>query len=289
MNNMRQDNEALTIEEYLESLRRERAGEILIVEPVVPAKAGAAPVAKIMPDAKETTERVIVRRAGSVPVHVDNAKPKRSRRRGRSGLAARIIMGMSFILAVSLPAASTSLWGANAASIYTQPVRVFKNGDIITIVVNEATTADHKWKSEREKQMQFTGTASDPGAGAGNKNLFARFFPFMGLDYQSELKTDNTSDRSTNLRSTVAAEVVNVLPNGNLQIVARKVTRVNSEEQLIELTGNIRPEDVTAGNVVSSNSIADANIKVNGSLRYTNDVNPSPLERVFSFISGLFL
>jgi flagellar L-ring protein precursor FlgH len=253
----------------------------VLAEPAASAEP-VAPVQSVAPVSPETTERVIVRR-------VDNAKPKRSRRRGRSGVAARIIMGMSLVLVVMQPAASTSLWGANASSIYTQPVRTFKNGDIITIVINEVTTADHKWKSERDKPWQVTGTASDPGAGAGNKNLFARFFPFMGLDYQSQYTTDNSADRSTNLRSTVAAEVVNVMPNGNLQIVARKVTRVNSEEQLIELTGNIRPVDVSVGNTISSDAIADANIKVNGTLRYTNDTNPSPLERVFSFISGLFL
>jgi flagellar L-ring protein FlgH len=267
---------------------------------------GAAPPCADIPVAGETAstsgaERVIVRRqaptslsaAAPLPIlaqrRVDRAKPKRSRRRGRSSLAARVIMGMGLLILVSQPAGSVSLWGNNSGSIFTQPVRNFKNGDIITIVVNEATTAGQQWTWEREKEWQVGATASDPGACAGKKNLFARFFPFMGLDYNSEYSTDNRSDRSTNFRATVSAEVVNVMPNGNLQIVARKVIRVNSEEQLIELTGNIRPLDISPGNTISSNAIADANIKVNGTLRYTNDAKPSPLERIFSFISGLFL
>jgi flagellar L-ring protein precursor FlgH len=326
---MQPDNEALTVEEYLEAIRAERenrpavaaataaavvaavvapatvetrveevpaveafeafapvvATETAVVATTTPAAASPEDPAASEPDsatAASGAERVIVRR-------VDRAKPKRSRRRGRTSLAARVIMGMSLLLAVTQPAGSVSLWGNGSGSIFTQPVRTFKSGDIITIIVNEATTADQQWKWEREKEWQVGATASDPGAGAGKKNLFARFFPFMGLDFNSEYTTDNRSDRSTNFRATVSAEVVNVMPNGNLQIVARKVIRVNSEEQLIELTGNIRPLDVTLGNTISSNAIADANIKVNGTLRYTNDANPSPLERVFSFISGLFL
>ncbi len=217
------------------------------------------------------------------------SKTARPRRRNRMSFAARFIMGMSLVIAVSTPAPSISLWQPTTRSLYEANRRVFKTGDIITILVQENTSADHQWKSERDKQWEVAGTTTPDGNGAGTKNLLGRFFPFMGLDYQSNFQTDNTSDRRTQLSATVAAEVVNVMPNGNLQIVARKVIRVNSEEQLIEMTGNIRPDDVSENNVVSSTAVADATIKVNGSLRYMNDQRPSPLERIFSFVTGLFL
>jgi flagellar L-ring protein precursor FlgH len=220
-------------------------------------------------------------------------KKERPRRRRAASMARRIIMGMSLAIGLALlfstPVFSVSLWNPGAGSLYQAPPRVFRNGDIITILVNEATSADAQWKAEREKEVKIEGTASNPGLGAGTKNLLGRFFPFMGAGYQSENKTENQSDRRTSIRATIAAEVVNVLPNGHLQIVARKVIRVNAEEQLIELSGNVRAEDVSENFIVSSAQIADANIKVNGTLRYTNDQRPSPLERVFSFISGIFL
>lgn len=186
------------------------------------------------------------------------------------------------------PAFAVSLWNPGAGGLFDGSKRVFKTGDIITIRIDENTSALHEWTVEREKEMTVDATAANPGLGAGTKNLFGRFLPFIGADYNSEFKTENESDRKTRLTATVAAQVVNVLPNGNLQIIARKILRVNSEEQLIELTGNVRPADITAENVLSSRVIADASIKVNGTLRYTNDEKPSIIEKVFGFITGIF-
>lgn len=225
----------------------------------------------------------------SAPIIEQKLVPKRARRKSRRpGIARRMIMGMGILLLVGQPVFAVSLWKSNTNGLFDGAKRYFKTGDIVTILVDERTTALHEWSSEREKQMNVAGTAADPGLGAGTKNLFGRFFPFMGVDYEAEVTTENQSDRNTRLAATVAAQVVNVLPNGNLQVLARKVIRVNSEEQLIELTGNIRPEDITTENVVSSRAIADATIKVNGTLRYTNDEKPSVIERVMGFFTGLF-
>ncbi len=235
----------------------------------------------------------------TVRLRVQKTRARRSRRRGRMNFASRVITGSCLAIALSVqPASSVSLWNqaANQAGSTNgnvglfQPVKQsFRVGDIITIAVNEANEADHQWRAERETDNTIEGTAAPSGDGAGRVNLLGLFFPFMSAGYQSEVTSDNRSDRSVSLRATLAAEVVNVLPNGNLQVVAKKVTRVNSEEQLIELTGNIRPEDISAANIVSSTAIADATIKVNGSLRYTNDNKPGILERIASFLSGLFL
>jgi len=216
-------------------------------------------------------------------------KTRRARRRNRLSYASRVIMGLSLALFICNPVLSISLWSPSSQSYFIPTRKAFKNGDIIKILIQENSSADQQWTAQRDKQWQVAGTTAPTGDGAGNKNLFGRFFPFMGLDYQSQFQTDNQSDRSTNLSASVAAEVVNVMPNGNIQIIARKVIRVNSEEQLIELMGNIRPEDVSENNIVLSSAIADATIKVNGTLRYMNDQKPSPLERIFSFVSGLFL
>lgn len=227
----------------------------------------------------------------TVRFRVQRTKGRSRRRRGRLSAAARIIAGSGFVIALCIqPAGSVSLWNQSQAPSLYAPVRQnWKVGDIITVHIDEATTADHRWKAEREKDVSINGGAAAEGAGAGRVNLLGLFFPFMNASYESEVKSDNISDRSLTLRATLSAEVVNVLPNGNLQILAKKVTRVNSEEQLVELTGNVRPDDISSTNTVSSAYLADAQIKVNGTLRYTNDARPGILERIASFLSGLFL
>lgn len=263
--------------------------------PAVPAApiAPAAPAARVEILAVESGP--VMDASSAVPptvrFRVQKTRARSRRRRGRMSAAARIITGSCVVIALCIqPAGSVSLWNQSQAPGLYAPVRQsWKVGDIITVYIDEATTADHRWTAEREKDVSINGGAAAEGAGAGRVNLLGLFFPFMNASYQSEVKSDNNSDRSVTLRATLSAEVVNVLPNGNLQILAKKVTRVNSEEQLIELTGNIRPHDISATNTVSSAYLADAQIKVNGSLRYTNDAKPGILERIASFLSGLFL
>lgn len=200
----------------------------------------------------------------------------------RRGLAALIAL---FCLAQS--ALAVSIWAEGQGSGYFAAAkRNFKVGDIVFIKIDEVTRADHQWKAERDKEWKVDATADPTGNGGGTHNLFGLWLPFMNMDYKSEFSSDNNSDRMININAKVAAEVVNVMPNGYLQIVARKVTRVNSEEQLIELTGNVRPDDITAQNTVSSTLIADATIKVNGTMRFMNDKKPSILERILSFVFG---
>lgn len=196
-----------------------------------------------------------------------------------AALAALAILGTS--------ASAVSLWDDKRGGLFGSE-RNFKVGDIIRIQIQEATNADHEWSQNREKEVTIGATAAAQGAGAGTGNLIGRFLPFMNGEYMSELETENESDRTLVVSALVAAEVVNVLPNGNLQLIARKVIRVNSEEQLIELTGNVRPQDVTPTNIVSSAALADANIKVNGTWRYGNDRKAGLLEKFFSFLTGVF-
>lgn len=200
----------------------------------------------------------------------------------------RFAAALAYALLMSVSVNSASLWNESTTGFYTTK-KSYQVGDIVTVLVEESTRADNNWKQERDKGLDIEGTAAAAGLGAGNKNLLGRFFPFMDMEYKSEYKTDNKSDRQSSVSTTIAAEIVNVLPNGNLQIIARKTTRVNAEEQVVELTGNIRPVDITPQNVVSSSRIADATIRVNGQLRYADSQKPGLIERIVSFIAGIFL
>ena len=62
----------------------------------------------------------------------------------------------------------------------------------------------------------------------------------------------------------MTAQVVDVLPNGNLIIEGNREVRVNAENQMITLTGMVRPRDITADNVIQSTYIADARIAYSG-------------------------
>lgn len=55
-----------------------------------------------------------------------------------------------------------------------------------------------------------------------------------------------------------------MLPNGNLVINGNRMITVNDEKQILEISGIVRPEDLSADNTVLSSLVADAQIKYAG-------------------------
>ena len=60
----------------------------------------------------------------------------------------------------------------------------------------------------------------------------------------------------------IQARVIDVKPNGNLVLEARKRITVDEEDQIATLSGVCRSKDVTAQNSVLSTQVADLEISV---------------------------
>ena len=58
--------------------------------------------------------------------------------------------------------------------------------------------------------------------------------------------------------------VTRILPGGNLEIVGQKKLTLNNGQEYIRLRGLVRPEDISADNLVRSDRIAHAEIKYVG-------------------------
>ena len=80
----------------------------------------------------------------------------------------------------------------------------------------------------------------------------------------TELNGNGTTSRNSSLSTTLSARVTHVLPNGYLVLEGSKDVMVNSERQIVTVRGIVRPVDLSPGNVISSDQIAQLEIKVNG-------------------------
>jgi len=85
----------------------------------------------------------------------------------------------------------------------------------------------------------------------------------------------------------LTAEIISVLPNGNLILEARTFIKTDEEESMMKVTGVCRPEDISTANSILSNLIHDLRIEKmhTGELKKVNEkgIISRVLEAIFAF------
>jgi flagellar L-ring protein precursor FlgH len=157
-----------------------------------------------------------------------------------------------------------SLWQASAGGI-VEDYKARSRGDIVTIVITETASASKE---------ATTGTSRASDVAAGIPNLFglesSGLTKYMDLSklanasVSSKFNGSGSTTRKENLNATITARVIDVLANGNLLIEGRRNVLVNNEDQIIVLTGTVRPRDINSDNQVNSTLVADARIMYSG-------------------------
>ena len=155
-----------------------------------------------------------------------------------------------------------SLWSpASRMTDVGSDVRAAQVDDLVTIVVAEQASAVATGATQSSRTSAAT---SQIAALAGPKSPGGAAQNLLNLNSSWALNGAGTTSRTASLSTTLSARVTNVLPNGYLVIEGTKQVQVNSEHQLVTVRGVIRPADLTTGNMISSNQIAQMEIKIDG-------------------------
>ncbi len=194
------------------------------------------------------------------------------------------IITMVLIISVSFLSA-TSLW--NNQNPYADN-NAHKIGDIITIVINEASVGNTKSDMAREKELTIGGAPGNGQSKGTMLNKLARMIPLFGAEITGKSDVSTTSDqkKSSSLIATISVVVKSITAEGNLLLEGEKEVKINTEKQRIVIKGIARPDDVTSDNTIMSDKIANAEIMYTGKLSLSDKKHPGFLKRAVTSIFG---
>jgi flagellar L-ring protein precursor FlgH len=201
-------------------------------------------------------------------------------------LVPKIIVAAAFVaLAASIQA--QSLWRDDISRPMFSDKRGSGVGDILTIVVQENTTAnkDNETKTERSSSLSaaITSFLFSPGA----SKLMTQGGQLPAIAYNSDHKHDGTGaiNDSESIVAHIAVRITDVLPNGNLVVEGKRETSFSGEHQTIVLRGVVRSDDVAGDNTVLSYNVADATIQIIGKGTVTDSQNKGWFNRIWDKIN----
>jgi flagellar L-ring protein FlgH len=127
-------------------------------------------------------------------------------------------------------------------------------GDILTINIAENTSATKAGGSSGSKDGEVDSSVS---------SLFGVAVPKATLKASSSLSyADKAAANSSNaFNGSVTATVIEVLSNGNLVVSGEKQVSFDKGTEFVRFSGVVNPDTITAGNVVTSNKVADARVE----------------------------
>jgi flagellar L-ring protein precursor FlgH len=185
------------------------------------------------------------------------------------------------------PRQANSLWTPGARSFFHDP-RASHVGDILTIDITIAdaaklsdTTTRSRTNSDDANLTNFFGLESELQKALPNASDPASLVK-MGSD-TSNVGTGSVN-RSENVNLTLAGLVTQVLPNGNLVVNGHQQVRVNYELRDLQISGIVRPEDITSDNIVNLSQIAEARVSYGGKGQITDMQQPRYGSQLFDVL-----
>jgi flagellar L-ring protein FlgH len=173
------------------------------------------------------------------------------------------------------------LEGSN--SIYTEK-RARRVGDVVTVMIQEINQATQAASSQNQKDSNL---ALGAGMGFWGSSSTMPTQNQIGVGAHSFHQGQGTSSRSSKITGEMTAKIISVLPSGNYMIEGTRYVEVNEEKQTIEVTGEIRPDDIGSDNSILSSRVANAKIKFTGTGPASETSKPGILTRVLGWL-GLF-
>lgn len=190
------------------------------------------------------------------------------------------LLAVALFAVVASNASAGSLW-LNGRDLYSsQGAQEFKAGDIITVVISEAATAQQAatTNSQDDSELEIKSNPQIPFF----KKVVSQFIGKSEI--KNTWKGNGTTTRSGKLDGTVTTTIMEILPNGNLLLEGTRSVRVNRETQLLRVKGVARPRDISSTNQIKSSLLANADIKYEGKGSVGSTQKPGLMTQITQFV-----
>lgn len=157
-----------------------------------------------------------------------------------------------------------SLYGRGQNPIFADRKAMNVN-DLVTILISENASQTSSGSHNTSKDSTTTLGAGVFGAAAAPLSTVAKQLNKYGninfsAGNSNEFSGSGSSSRTEKFTTTLTARIIKVLENGNYFIEGNKELLINGEKQIMQITGVIRPYDISQNNQIDSKFIADAKI-----------------------------
>ncbi|MGF1455555.1 MAG: flagellar basal body L-ring protein FlgH [Alphaproteobacteria bacterium] len=184
--------------------------------------------------------------------------------------------------------APNSLWRAGATAFF-QDQRASQVGDLLTVRIDITDRASLANTTTRNRTSQEDANLTNAFGIEGNlaQVLPEGVNPASLASFGSTTASSGTGaiDRQETVDLTVAAIVIQRLPNGNLVIFGRQEVRVNFEVRELQIMGVVRPEDISNNNTIAHTQIAEARVSYGGKGHITDLQQDRYLKQIYDIIA----
>ena len=185
-------------------------------------------------------------------------------------------------------AKSTNMNGAifqpGRSGLFATDQRARRIGDILTVSFNETYAATKAQTASSSKTDAFGVTLP-----TGLPNMLTGGFDKdpAGLNAGTTRSFAGAGNavQSNSFSGLLSVTVVRVFDNGNMEVQGQKELTLNNGNEYVRVRGVVRPEDISASNIVSSDRLADAQIRYTGSGHLADASQPGWLSQLMRTIS----
>lgn len=138
--------------------------------------------------------------------------------------------------------------------------------DIVTVVIEENAnqTSQASKNTNSNTTVGLNGGRFTTGADSKLGKITDKINQYTDLGFSAggerSFTGGGTNTRTEAFTTTISARIVKVLSNGNYFIEGSKEILLNNEKQIMQITGVIRPYDISQNNEISSRYVSDAKI-----------------------------